>query len=92
MQTAFASQGVQRRGDTTAWTDTPQHKLQRLQRDYQEQAAALPSAGPISAELSDAVGSFNAAQRGQTLLEQHQEKLKVRYVPARTGPETLRRA
>ena len=78
-QTSFAAQGVQRRGDTSAWTDTPAQRLQRLQRNY-EQDATLPPATTgeqASAATMQAIEGFNAEQRGKTLLEQHQAKLQV---------------
>ena len=49
VQTAFAMRGVQVRGDASAWTDTPQEKLLRLQRGYEASALqAAPRAGESS--------------------------------------------
>ena len=42
-QTAFAMGGVQVRGDVSAWTDTPQEKLLRLQRGYEASALQAPA-------------------------------------------------
>ena len=42
-QTAFAMGRVQVRGDTSAWTDTPQEKLLRLQRGYEASALQAPA-------------------------------------------------
>ena len=55
----------------------------RLQRGYEEQAAALPSSMPDaqqkpSSQTMHAIEGFNAQHRAKTLLEQHQDKLKVR--------------
>ena len=82
VQTTFAKGGVRVRGDTSAWTDTPQQKLQRLQQSYEAEAAALPSnANGDSQKPSGsavlAVEGFNATHRSKTLLEQHQAKLQV---------------
>ncbi|KAK9813685.1 hypothetical protein WJX73_003743 [Symbiochloris irregularis] len=84
-QTKFASQGIQRRGDTSAWTDTPTQKLQRLQQNY-EASAALPSTvdpNAPSTATQQALEGFNNAQRGKTLLQQHQENVKKQQEQAR---------
>ena len=37
--------GIHPRGDTSAWTDTPQDKLLRLQRGYEAAALIAPQPG-----------------------------------------------
>ena len=49
MQKSFAMAGIHPRGDTSAWTDTPQEKLLRLQRGYEAAALTAPQPGGESA-------------------------------------------
>lgn len=70
VQTAFAMGGVHPRGDTSAWTDTPQGKLLRLQRGYE---AALTSAEhgeqPAAAQLASHQDVLGDVWRGGGLEE-----------------------
>ena len=79
MQTTFSQRGIQERGDTRAWTETPQQKLLRLSAAEQQRAPQLEAArGPDTSAAADAVDAYNSSVRAKTLVEQHQEKLKVR--------------
>lgn len=77
-QTTFSQRGVQERGDTRGWTETPQQKLLRLSAAEQQRAPALEAAAaqqnPAAAEAVDA---YNDAHRAKTLVQKHQEKLKA---------------
>ncbi|KAK9803593.1 hypothetical protein WJX72_003080 [[Myrmecia] bisecta] len=79
-QTTFAKNSIQGRGDTSAWTDTPAQRLERLQNGAGQ--AALPSTlsaadqrrASATAKLVD---QYNASSRRRTLVEQHQERLEA---------------
>ena len=81
MQTTFSQRGIQERGDTRGWTETPQQKLLRLSAAATEQLAAPPEDAAAQAKArasGGAVDAYNAAHRGRTLLEQHQQRLQAR--------------
>ena len=81
-QTVFSQRGIQQRGDTRGWTETPQQKLLRLSAaSTQGQLEAAPpeeaAARARAAAAAGAVDAYNAANRGATLVEQHQRRLQV---------------
>ena len=79
MQTPFSPRTIQERGDTRAWTETPQQKLLRLSAAEQQRPAQLEAArGPDNSAAAEAVDAYNSSVRAKTLVEKHQEKLKVR--------------
>ncbi len=79
MQTTFSQKGIQQRGDTRGWTETPQQKLLRLSAAEQQRPAQLEAArGPDTSAAAAAVDAYNSSVRAKTLVERHQEKLKVR--------------
>ena len=79
MQTTFSQRGIQQRGDTRGWTETPQQKLLRLSAAEQQRAPQLEAArGPDTSAAAAAVDAYNSSVRAKTLVERHQEKLTVR--------------
>ncbi len=78
MQTSFSQRGIQERGDTRGWTETPQQKLLRLSAAEQARPQALEAAvQPQSSAAAEAVDAYYSSHRAKTLVEKHQEKLKV---------------
>lgn len=78
MQTTFSQRGIQERGDTRGWTETPQQKLLRLSAAEQARPQALEAAvQQQSSAAAEAVDAYNSSHRAKTLVEKHQEKLKV---------------
>lgn len=75
-QTTFSQRGIQERGDTRGWTETPQQKLLRLSAGEAASTRALESA-PAPSVSAGAVDAYNQAHRAKTLLEQHKDRLKV---------------
>lgn len=79
-QTTFSQRGIRERGDTRDWTETPQQKLLRLSAGAAQDTLALEAAQQTqqkSAASAGAVDAYNRTHRAKTLMEQHQEKLKV---------------
>eukprot|EP00873_Tetraselmis_striata_P017624 jgi/Tetstr1/437888/TSEL_002841.t1 len=77
MVTSFSQKEQTGRGDTSAWTDTPESRAERL-RLGGPSALALPSArGAAEAKRTSAVASmvdsYNTQKRAKSLLEQHME-------------------
>lgn len=60
-----------------SWTETPQQKLLRLSAAEQQRPAALEAAVPQSSAAAEAVDAYNDSHRAKTLVQKHQEKLKV---------------
>ena len=83
-KTAFSKRGVSSRGDTTAWTDTPQQREARAQGLLLEgvslaKLAAAPVRGATDAAARSArtaamVDGFNADHRAKSLMEAHAEE------------------
>ncbi|KAK9908498.1 hypothetical protein WJX75_008702 [Coccomyxa subellipsoidea] len=73
--TTFSQRGIQERGDTRGWTETPQQKLLRLSAGEAASTRALESA-PAPSVSAGAVDAYNQAHRAKTLLEQHKDRLK----------------
>ena len=85
-QTSFSQRGIQERGDTRGWTETPQQKLLRLSAAASAQQLAAPppeamAAATKSRAAAGMVDAYNAATRGHTLLEQHEQRLAVGHRP-----------
>ncbi len=76
MQTTFSQRGIQERGDTRGWTETPQQKLLRLSAGEAASTKALESA-PAPSVAEGVVDAYNQAHRAKTLVEQHKDRLKV---------------
>lgn len=76
-QTTFSQRGIQERGDTRGWTETPQQKLLRLSAGEQQRTQALEAAQPQSSAAAEAVDAYNESHRAKTLVEKHQDNLKV---------------
>ena len=77
-QTTFSQSRVPERGDTRGWTETPQQKLLRLSAAEQQRPQALEAAAPPQdSAAARAVDAYNQSRRPKTLVEEHQEKLKV---------------
>ena len=78
-QTTFSQRGIQERGDTRGWTETPQQKLLRLSAAEQQRPQALEAAvQPHDSAAAKAVDAYNQSCRPKTLVEEHQEKQKAR--------------
>ncbi|BDA44900.1 probable DnaJ homolog subfamily C member 5 at C-terminar half [Coccomyxa sp. Obi] len=73
--TTFSQRGIQERGDTRGWTETPQQKLLRLSAGEAANTRAIESA-PAPSAAAGAVDAYNQAHRPKTLMEQHKERLK----------------
>lgn len=72
------SEGDPGEGDTRGWTETPQQKLLRLSAAERQRPQALEAAAPPQdAAAAQAVDAYNQSRRAKTLVDQHQEKLKV---------------
>ena len=77
-QTTFSQRGIQERGDTRGWTETPQQKLLRLSAAEQQRPQALEAAAPPQdSAAAQSVDAYNQSRRAKTLVDQHQDKLKV---------------
>ncbi|PIA39359.1 hypothetical protein AQUCO_02600072v1 [Aquilegia coerulea] len=81
--TAFSRTTKEGRGDTSAWTDTPEDKTQKAKMNYLEaynEAAALASNEEKKRTNSDAdlVDQYNRTKRSKSLVEKHQEDLTKR--------------
>ncbi|EIE21657.1 DnaJ-domain-containing protein [Coccomyxa subellipsoidea C-169] len=74
-QTTFSQRGIQERGDTQGWTETPQQKLLRLSAGEAASTKALESA-PAPSVAEGVVDAYNQAHRAKTLVEQHKDRLK----------------
>lgn len=90
LQTTFSQRGIQERGDTRGWTETPQQKLLRLSAGEAASARAIESA-PAPSAAAGAVDAYNQAHRPKTLMEQHKERLKVSPNAYVIGPGSLLR-
>ena len=86
-QTTFSQRGIQERGDTRGWTETPQQKLLRLSAAEQQRPQALEAAEqPHDSAAAQAVDAYNQSRRAKTLVEEHQERQKVQSC---SGTQTI---
>jgi hypothetical protein len=84
----FSQRGIQQRGDTRGWTETPQQKLLRLSAGESAQQLEAPAPEDAAAQAkarvaAGAVDAYNAATRGRTLLQQHEQRLAVGFSMAK---------
>jgi curved DNA-binding protein CbpA len=78
--TTFSAAGIRARGDTSAWTSTPQERALRIEGGGGGGGAgpallmAAAAEGAWQQRTAAVVDAYNANARGKTLLEAHQER------------------